>query len=717
MNAPLDDPRVQPPGNDEESLREYGRQLALDSLLELALGGRGARKPANGDGRSPFRAARLADVRWRKSVLSAAAVAASLLLGVAVWWSLWPGAPRPAGGLAKQNGDGTQGPPVTALASGWRIESTGNAEYRVVKPDCIRLDRGELLVESAPLADGKRTRLPLTIETPAGKATAAGTRFYIGTHPLEPVESPKSKGTNMTTLTRVLVLAGVVTLANAQGSVTAQANHLLAAEAGKAPADHAVTANSGFAVDLYRQLAKENQGKNLFFSPYSMSSALAMTAEGARGETAAQMGKVLRFPEAARHVGDDAQLIPWNTALIHTGMAALNERFNPKPAAQDVRDKIAVLRKELDAANRQAAELRAARKWQDLQNLAPKSQQIAAELNELLVQVDQYELRVANALWGEKTDPFRQSYIDTINKYYQTGGLFPVDFRGDPEGSRKRINAWVENQTKDRIKDLIPRGAINPLTALVLTNAIYFKGEWAQVFAEKDTKDDEFALADGTKLRVPMMHRSMDSASYAAMNGDGTFFDTPGEYDSRKGIDEKKFYPNEHGFQILELPYKGKELSMVLFVPRAADGLASIENLITAEILHVWIGRLQKRSVKVFMPKFKLETTYEMNKTLQTMGMVRAFRNPAVPDGAQFEGMCASPLYISTVLHKAFVEVNEKGTEAAAATAVVMEDGGGVSEMEPFTPTFRADKPFVFAIRDVKTGTILFLGRVTNPKG
>ncbi len=156
----------------------------------------------------------------------------------------------------------------------------------------------------------------------------------------------------MTSCTHVLVLAGIVTLANAQGSVTGQANHLLAAETGKAPANYAVTANSDFAVDLYRQLSKENSGKNLFFSPYSVSSALAMTAEGARGQTALEMGKVLRFPAAARRIGDDAQLIPWNTSLIHTGMAELNERLEKaqKPVPQEITDKIGELRKKIEAS-------------------------------------------------------------------------------------------------------------------------------------------------------------------------------------------------------------------------------------------------------------------------------------------------------------------------------------------------------------------------------
>ena len=366
------------------------------------------------------------------------AVACSLLIGLSVWLVRHGGLKSPE-----------QHPPA-ALAAGWRIEPTGAAQFQVLAPDCIRLDRGELLVESVALApEGKRP--PLVVQTPAGKATAVGTRFYIGTHLLEGIERPSLKGPDMANLTRVLVLAGVVTLANAQGSITGEANHLLAAETGRPPTNCAVQANSDFAMDLYRQLAKENTGKNLFFSPYSVSSALAMAAEGARDETAEQMGKALRFPEVARHIGEDAQLIPWNTAMIHTDMAALNDRYSPKPIPPALRDKIATLRKALAEANRKAEELEKEKKYEASVAEAMKSQELAKELNGLFAQVDQYEIRVANALWGEKSYPFQGSYLDTIHKFYHTGGIFPVDFKGDPEGQRLKINAWVEEQTQQHI--------------------------------------------------------------------------------------------------------------------------------------------------------------------------------------------------------------------------------------------------------------------------
>ena len=185
-----------------------------------------------------------------------------------------------------------------------------------------RVVRRRREVMDSRILEGMDAVPPLSIETPAGMVRAAGTKFYVGSHFL-PSETTESKGAVvMTSFTRVLVLAGAVALANAQGSVTGQANHLLAAQTGKAPTNYAVTANSDFAIDLYRQLSKGNSDQNLFFSPYSVSSALAMAAEGARGETALEMGQVLRFPAAARRIGDDAQLIPWNTSLCTRAWAS-----------------------------------------------------------------------------------------------------------------------------------------------------------------------------------------------------------------------------------------------------------------------------------------------------------------------------------------------------------------------------------------------------------
>ena len=318
-------------------------------------------------------------------------------------------------------------PPAVTLASDWLVVPTGKADYKVVDPHLVRLSRGELMVESAPSAGPVS---PIRIETAAGTASVHGTKFFIGTHELPIDVSPtNNEGEPMTQvakrqLTRILVLSGVVMLANLQGSISGGANQLLAAEPGKAPVNYAAAANSDFGFDFYRQLTndKNNDGKNMFFSPYSMSAALAMTAEGARGKTAQEMGNVLRFPGAAKRVGNDAQLIPWNVAMIHTGIATVSDRLNADSK--------------------------------------------------------QYELRVANSLWGEQTYPFSPTYLGTINKYYKTGGIFSVDFLHEFEAARKKINAWVESTTNQRIKDILPKGAVDNSTCLVLVNAIYFKGQW-----------------------------------------------------------------------------------------------------------------------------------------------------------------------------------------------------------------------------------------------
>jgi len=487
-----------------------------------------------------------------------------------------------------------------------------------------------------------------------------------------------------------------------------------------------VKGNSDFAFDMYKQLSKENAGKNLFFSPYSVSAALAMTAEGARGETADEMGKVLRFAPVARRAGDDARLLPWKTRFIHAGMAALSDHLTggkDKEELATARAEIAQLRKVLEAAKAKAEQLRKKRNWKAYRAATAEQEKAAEKLNKALAQVDQYELTVANALWGEKTCPFEQPYIKTIGQYYKTGGILPCDFKNNFRAERLRINKWVEEQTQNRIKDLIPEGALDELTRLVLTNAIYFKGEWSKPFKESHTKPGDFSLAGGGKIQTPLMNAmNLDVGKYAAFNADGSLFDTP---KMQKRGQKEGYYPGKDGFAMLELPYKGEALSMVLVAPNDPAGLAAFEDKLTLERLSAWIGQLKKRKVHVQMPKFKLETKYTLGDkdkpgALQKMGMVRAFTDPRRPDGADFTGMRQTSdrrqrLYITKVLHKAFVEVNEKGTEAAAATGVVMSVPTGAPMNVPFTPTFKADRPFVFLIRDVKTGSILFMGRMMNP--
>ena len=210
----------------------------------------------------------------------------------------------------------------------------------------------------------------------------------------------------------------------------------------------------------------------------------------------------------------------------------------------------------------------------------------------------------------------------------------------------------------------------------------------------------------------------VDPARYAAFNADGSFFNTPKQIKRRQTVG---LYPGDKGFAIVELPYKGDEIAMVVIAPNKHDGLLRLESQISADRVEKWLDQMQQRKVQVFLPKFKLETGYDIKKTLQDMGIIRAFTDPLKPDGAQFYGMTASDdplqqLFIAQILHKAFVEVNEKGTEAAAATGISMIMHPMMPPTVPFIPTFRADRPFIFLIRDRVTGSILFMGRMVNPK-
>lgn len=484
------------------------------------------------------------------------------------------------------------------------------------------------------------------------------------------------------------------------------------------PKSAAVTANNDFAFALYRGLDQDNRGKNLFFSPYSISTALAMTLEGARGDTAAEMGQVMRLPAALRSAGPDAKELPWNTAAYHQDLGVLNRHWSagPDPTKdQAARRRLAELRKELDQMNRQLVLLDKQNKFEAAVTLLNKAQKVADAINELQPQLDPYELRVANALFGEKTYPFEQRYLDTVGKHYGTGLLRQADFRNNFPAERAKINAWVEDQTKQRIRELIP--TLDPDTAsqvrLILVNAIYFKGFWMTPFDEQQTRKEDFLLAKSGKQPVAMMH-SYSSTGYAAFNADGTFFNTPHEIPIDKNV-APATYP-EGGFLMAELPFKGDRLSMIVIAPRKVAGLADLEAMLTGEKLAAWLGKLQRRTVSLAVPKFKLETDYALQGTLQAMGMKRAFDSRQ----ADFSGMTATrnpddQLYISKVLHKTFLEVNEKGAEAAAATAAIMVKKEAKEATRPFIPDFRADRPFLFLIRDRQSSTILFLGRLTQP--
>jgi len=359
--------------------------------------------------------------------------------------------------------------------------------------------------------------------------------------------------------------------------------------------------NLAFAVDLYKRLS--GRGGNLILSPHSISTALAMTYAGARGETAAQMRKTLCFKVP------DARLHPAYSALIRS--------LKPGGCA----------------------------------------------------------LHTANRLWGQKGIRILIAFLEQTRTHYGAG-LEQVDFAAATEEARRTINAWVEEKTEEKIRELLKRGHLDAATALVLTNAIYFKGRWASRFEKKATRPASFTLLDRSRLQVDMMHQRADF-QYAR-------------------------YPD---LDVLELPYEGNDLSMAILLPHRADGLAKVEKALTAANLEVWLSGLAKKKVSVFLPRFKMTCAFELEEKLKEMGMADAFSMKA-----DFSGITdAEKLFISKVIHKAFVDVNEEGTEAAAATAVVMKRGG------PLSIRFRADHPFLFLIRHKKTGCLLFLGRVVNP--
>jgi serpin B len=364
-----------------------------------------------------------------------------------------------------------------------------------------------------------------------------------------------------------------------------------------------VYANNQFAFEMYLQYNEDED--NIFFSPYSISVALAMTYEGARGQTASEMQSVFHFPE------DDI--------VRRAAFAKLYNEYNGNDT--------------------------------------------------------DYLLSTANALWTQKDYKFLTEYLNLIEQYYM-GEATDLDFIGKPEESRVTINNWVEERTNDKIKDLIPTGAIDAYTRLVLTNAIYFKGDWAVQFDEKDTHEADFKVNSEKTVKAQMMSLSGESFNY-------TVTDTA---------------------QIIELPYKGDDLSMLILLPKE-DCLDSLEESISTENLNLWRSNLKEKEIDVHMPKFKLETKYSMSDTLKKMGMPTAFSETE----ANFSGMNGKKdLHISSVIHQGFIEVNEKGTEAAAATGVIMRTSS-------ISPTFYADHPFMFLIQDNETGNILFLGRVVDP--
>lgn len=368
-----------------------------------------------------------------------------------------------------------------------------------------------------------------------------------------------------------------------------------------------VNGNTAFAFDLYSRLG--TGAGNQFFSPFSVSTALAMTSCGAANTTLEEMVKTLHLP------ADQAE--------AQAGIAALMKQL-------------------LDAAAGGG-----------------------------------YELRIANALWGQTGLAFQRAFLEQVKTNYGAG-FQTVDY-GKPEAARQQINHWVEQQTKDKIKDLFQQGTITPDTRLVLANAIYFKGKWANEFKPSATYDAPFVAA-GHSSKVPTMHQK---ARFGYAEGDD--------------------------WQLLEMRYKKCALAMDVILPKARDGVAELERKMNPAWLTEALGQIKSEEVNVSLPKFKTTIDYDLTKTLASMGMPKAFSR----DEADFSRMCeAERFMIGIVVHKAFIDVTEEGTEAAAATGVGMKMAAAPVQQQP--RVFNADHPFVFVIRDTSTGSLLFTGRLAK---
>ena len=370
--------------------------------------------------------------------------------------------------------------------------------------------------------------------------------------------------------------------------------------------------NAAFATDLYQKLGA-SQG-NIFFSPYSITSALAMTYAGARGTTEKQMAKVLRFPLDQKY--------------LHPEFGLLNSSLNQLQGKGSIR------------------------------------------------------LDIANSIWPQKGYNLVPEYVDLLKRYYGIS-VTSLDYRGNPENARETINRWIAKKTWDKIKDIIMPGMLKATTRLVLTNAIYFKGNWEKPFDPKMTRDRPFFLSPDKSVLTLMMTQTSQFR-----------------------------YAEVESMQVLELPYIGNELSMVVLLPREIDGIKLIEQKLSLKNLELWKSRMAKTKVIVQVPRFEMKFASELSDILISMGMVDAFSIKL----ANFSGIAGSleqPLYLSKVIHKAFVEVGEEGTEAAAATVVIAGPGGRPREQSP--PTFCANHPFMFLIQENQSGSILFMGRVVTP--
>jgi serpin B len=374
--------------------------------------------------------------------------------------------------------------------------------------------------------------------------------------------------------------------------------------------------NTAFALAFFNQI--RDSDANIIFSPFSLSLALSMTLAGAEASTEQAMLDALQMnlPENEVHAAFNALLIA------------------------------------IEASQ---------------------------ELGQDEMEGDQFQLNIANSIWGQSGYSFKADFLDILAQHYGAG-MYSVDYRQNPEGARNAINNWVAEETEDKIKDLIPAGAIDPLTRLVLANAIYFNGSWLHPFNQNATAQAPFYAVDGSEISVDMM----------------------------KLYGERFLYGQGQNYQVLNLPYLSSDFVMTLMVPDTS-AYEEFEASLTLESLSEILSGMSFERVDLEMPKFDFESSVDANDPLIVLGMGDAFD----PDRADFSGITdEEALMITDVLHKATITVDEEGTEAAAATAVIV----GVTSAMPDEPiSLVIDRPFMFMIRHLRTNTILFMGRVVQP--
>ncbi|KAK9528008.1 hypothetical protein VZT92_014512 [Zoarces viviparus] len=425
-------------------------------------------------------------------------------------------------------------------------------------------------------------------------------------------------------------------------------------------------ANTSFSLALFKKLSDDDKTGNIFYSPFSISSALAMVMLGARGNTATQMSEVLCFTEAEqpKQAGEEPKQ---TQSAMHSQMQTRMQ-----------------LRTQIQRTSRLPQYLVKCLKPENVEDDVHASfSQLLSELNK---KDAPYALSLANRLYGEQSYQFVKDFLSETRKHYNAE-LESVDFKTKAEDARVNINSWVEKETQGKIKDLLVQGVVDDKTLLVLVNAIYFKGNWDKKFKEDSTVDAQFKINKNDKKSVKMMRQ------------------------------KSKFHlasVPEANCQILEMLYEGKELSMLIFLPDEIQddttGLEKLERELTYEKFVEWTrpDMMRQTEVEVKLPRFQMEETYNLKDVLTSMGMEDAFDVTR----SDFSGMSpANDLVLSQVVHKAFVEVNEEGTEAAAATGAVMTV---TSIMIP--ATFIADHPFLFFIRHNPTMSVLFAGRYCSPE-